>query len=217
MILDALTREDVQKVREWRNADLTPWRTTYLLTAGMQEDFYRKYVDSRNSPHRYWAIKDEDKFVDGDVGYRFPARKGTLIGMGGLTDISPENRNAEITLTIDPALAGKGYGEKAVGLIYDQAFNYMNLDNVYGEVYWCNEKGVNFWDKIVEKYRGRRVILPNRKYWKGQYYDSDYFNITREGFNGKMQDMRDTEDTPEYDMAGTDVSSVSKLQRTTLY
>ena len=67
MILDALTREDVQKVREWRNADLTPWRTTYLLTAGMQEDFYRKYVDSRNSPHRYLAIKDEDKFVDGVV------------------------------------------------------------------------------------------------------------------------------------------------------
>ena len=194
MILDVLTLEDVEQVRLWRNQLLETLRTPHLLSKEMQAKFY--YRLANESRLRYWAIREEK-------------RDYTFTGMGGLTDISPENRNAEITLTIDPDLVGKGYGEEAVELLYDQAFNYMNLENVYGEVYWCNEKGVNFWDKIVEKYCGRRVILPNRKYWKGQYYDSDYFNITREGFNGKMQDMRDTAHTSDNDVEGIDMSGVS--------
>lgn len=219
MILDALTLEDVEQVRIWRNSDLTPWRTPYLLTREMQIMFYQDIISKRNAPHRYWAIKKKlggFAFTDeNDPDYSRTTTKQimTLIGMGGLTDISIENRNAEITLIIDPDLAGKGCGEEAVEMIYSMAFNYLNLVTVYGEVYWCNEKGVNFWNKIIRKYNGYTTRLPNRKYWEGQYYDSSYFDITKERFNGTMRKMRDAKYSPNDDAVYKGyMPSVSELQ-----
>ena len=100
--------------------------------------------------------------------------------MGGLTNIEWENSQAEISLIINPALQKQGHGKEAVRLLLDQAFNYLNLKTVYGEVYTCNDCAFEFWKKLAnasENQRGCWVILPNRKYWKGQYHNSAYFSF----------------------------------------
>ncbi len=167
MKLAPATKENCEQVRLWRNQDLVSWRTPYYLTKEMQENFYKETICNRNSPHRYWGIADSD-----DV----------FIGLGGLTDISLENRNAEITLVINPARRRENLGEQAVELILDQAFNYLNLNAVFGEVYVLNDIGYSFWSGMADKYKAFTVALPDRKFWQGHYCCSLYFSFDRDEF-----------------------------------
>ncbi len=162
MKLDVLTKQQCEKVRLWRNELPESLRTPYGLTEDMQEDFYKNTICNRNSPNRYWALIDE----------------GVFIGMGGITNIQWENRLGEISLIINPEYRNKGLGEKAVWLILNQAFNYMNLKTVYGECYKCNP-AYSFWEKLNNV---KISDLPNRKFWNGKYYNSLYFSIDNENF-----------------------------------
>lgn len=164
MKLEALTLRDAQRLREWRNEDISVFRTPYLLTEKMQEDFY--YSLNRNSKMRYWAIKKND----------------ITIGVGGLVNIEWENRLAEISLVVVPECRGRSYSNKVVDLILHEGFNNMNLVNIYGECYECNPS-INFWKNLCSKYNATYTILPNRKYWNGQYWNSFYFNFERGLFN----------------------------------
>jgi hypothetical protein len=53
------------------------------------------------------------------------------------------------------------------------------LKTVYGECYYCNAAGINFWKKYIETsdiciYSTK---LPNRKFRNGLFYDSLYFSV----------------------------------------
>jgi RimJ/RimL family protein N-acetyltransferase len=161
MGLSALTKDDVEKVRHWRNNQLEALRTPFLLTEEMQAEFYDKVVCNRQANARFWAL-------------RFYG----LTGMAGLVNIEWENRIAEISLILDPSQTHRGYGTQAVDLVLSEGFNNMNLQNIYGECYLCNP-AVDFWRKVIQRYNAKTTILPNRKYWQGKYWDSLYFNIRR--------------------------------------
>jgi RimJ/RimL family protein N-acetyltransferase len=162
MKLAALTLEQCEQVRQWRNQDISMYRTPYLFTEDMQADFYRSVVCNRLSVHRYYAIMDGK----------------TFIGMAGLVGISWENRSAEISLVLSPFSRGAGNGAKAVELILDEAFNNLNIENVYGECYFSSP-AMGFWKKIVDKLFAEFCIMPKRKFHGGKYHDSLYFNINR--------------------------------------
>ena len=90
-------------------------------------------------------------------------------------------------MIINPEMRNDGLGEKAVDLLLDQAFNYLNLQTVFGECYWPNN-ALRFWTKITDKYSGKdkmtkHVVLPSRKYWNGVYYPSLYFSIDKDDYN----------------------------------
>ena len=104
-----------------------------------------------------------------------------LVGMGGITNIQWENRIGEISLIINPVLYGRQHGRRAVGGLLKEAFGSMGLKTVFGECYMCNDAW-KFWRKIKEKYKGMETVLPNRKLWKGRFYDSLYFSIDSDGF-----------------------------------
>ena len=188
MRLRELQYNDIDAINEWRNTSKVGLRTNGPETILKQEDFFAQ-LDKRTDL-RFWAV-EVDTIID--VNTTNDTFEPTIIGQGGFTNISLENRNAEISLIIDPEMRGKGYGKETVDLLLDQAFNYMNLHNIYGEVYDCNDVGLLFWDGIVKQYSSYFIDLPARKYWAGQYYDSHYFNINeywyrsnKEKTNGKV-------------------------------
>lgn len=129
----------------------------------MQENFYKEVISNRQTPHRYWAITEND----------------TLLAMGGITNIEWENSIGEISLIVCPASRNKGIGKKTVALLLDQAFDQMGLNMVYGECYYCNEAGAGFWNKMVDIFKGYKTRLLNRKLWEGEHYDSLYFSFNR--------------------------------------
>jgi RimJ/RimL family protein N-acetyltransferase len=172
MYLTALTENQCERVRQWRNQDISMYRTPFYLTTEMQSDFYNNVVCNRNSEHRYYAVFIE---CDGSLSIKGDF---VFIGMIGLINISLENRNAEISIVLDPELRGKGYGKKALQLLLDEGFNKINLDNIYGECYECNP-AIGFWQKMIEDYNCRMSHLFSRKFYNGIYYDSIYFNFNR--------------------------------------
>jgi RimJ/RimL family protein N-acetyltransferase len=163
--LDALTKEACEIIRQERNNDISGLRTSFFLTREMQEDFYNNVVCNRNSNHRYFAIK----------------MKNELIGMGGITNIEWENGLAEISLFIRKKYQHLGHGTRAVHELLEHGFNNMGLLNIYGETYLCS-KAVDFWYKIIQKYEMYVTILPQRKFFLGECYDSIYFSIDAEAF-----------------------------------
>ena len=92
MILKPLTLNNLLVAREWRNELMAAWRTPFMLTEEMQEDFYRNVICDRRSNLRYWAFWDE-MTSHPDLGF---------IGFGGIENIVWENRTGEISLLVDP-------------------------------------------------------------------------------------------------------------------
>ena len=182
MKLDVLSKEDCEQVRLWRNASLETLRTPYPLTKEMQEDFYEGFVSVGSSRHRFWAIY-EARLLSAKC------YEDVLIGMGGFTEIEWENSQAEISLILDPEHREKGYGQKAIERLLEQAFNHMHLDLVYGECYNCNA-AIIFWERIVEKYRGTTRWLRKGKFYQGRRYETMYFDIDSGAFNDATEASR---------------------------
>ena len=161
MELKAPTRQDVERVRHWRNAALETLRTPYLISEEMQANFYDS-LQNRESRNRYWSIYDNDE----------------LIGFGGLTGIEWENGLAEISLIMGAKYRGKGLGRRAVNLILDTGFGNLGLKTIYGECYECNS-AVDFWGAITLEHGGYITTIPRRKMWQGQLYDALHFSMWR--------------------------------------
>jgi len=170
--LAPVTRPECRLVRKWRNEELQFLRTPHFLTEKMQDDFYDRFIDSRDSPHRYFSIVEEAQiYVDEPISL--------LIGMGGLTNIDWVNGTAEISLIIGPKHRGKGKGQEAVDLLLAEGFNNLRLDVIYGEVYNCGNRG--FWEKVIKRYGEEESTaeLTGRKYWNGKHWGSMWFCIRR--------------------------------------
>ncbi len=171
MKLDTLTREQVQQVRIWRNAEPQFLRTPYLITEGMQYKFFDEVIDNRDSKQRYFAIMDKNP-NDGPYPEYLPGEL-IFIGMGGLTNIVWVNGCAEISLIINPEYRRQGKGKEAVNLLLKQAFEQMRLYSVYGEVYDCGNK--QFWVTLILEYGAYSTPLKCRKYYNGKMYHSIWF------------------------------------------
>jgi len=117
-----LSREDMEIIRGWRNKIPETLRTPYFLTEEMQEAYYDQVICNRASTTRYWAFKQDSGFIAEE-----------LIGMGGIENISWENSIGELSVLVNPEKRGKGFGKQIVHEILNQAFNFLNLENVFAE------------------------------------------------------------------------------------
>lgn len=169
MKLKALSKSDCEQVRQWRNECLVALRTPYPLTEEQQARFYETVVCDRNARARYWGITVNDKNI-------WDNQFDKLIGMCGLENIEWENRRAEISIILNPECQGKGYGEKAVELLLKQGFNYLNLENIWGECYE-NNPAITFWQKIIIVHNGYGTAIPCTKYFNGEYFGSLHFTL----------------------------------------
>lgn len=159
--LKPLCREQMSKIIEERNKVLETLRTPLMLNEDMQYQYFDTVICNRNSTTRYFALYVKDEFV----------------GYGGIENIQFENRIGEISILIFSEFRKKGYGEKFVDKILQYAFNYLNLENVWGECYLCGN--VSFWQRIIEKHKAFHTKIPNRKYYNGLYFSSLYFNFNK--------------------------------------
>ena len=171
MKLSNVELKDVEKIRVWRNKNLQALRTPFPLTKEMQEDFYNNIISNRKSNNRFWAIRGDSS-------------QWSFIGMIGIVNIEWENSIGEISILIDPSERKKGIGKKAIEILLNQGFYFLNLYNIYGECYKCNES-IHFWEKICAEYKAYSTILPSKKYYNGEYYDSMYFNFNYSDYRNK--------------------------------
>ena len=158
---------------KWRNDKIETLRTPYFTSTEMQEKFYKEVISNRNSKHRYFAI---ESIAEGFY------HNAEFVAFGGITNIEYENSIAEISLIVNPEYTGKGYGTESVECLLKHAFGNMHLTNIYGECYKCNKPAIKFWEKIADKYNGYKTLLPSRKFYDHEFWDSLYFNINKFDF-----------------------------------
>lgn len=158
--LDALTREECELARTWRNDALDTLRTPFRLTAEMQSRFYDDVICDRRSPHRFYAIKFDKK----------------LIGMGGLINIVWEAGIAEISLIMSPTWRGGGYGTRAAELLLAEGFDRLRLSTIVGEVYHTNPARA-FWERLTVAHGGVSTVIPMRTFQGGRHVDGTFFTI----------------------------------------
>jgi len=185
MKLRTIAEADLPMIMDWRQEYPESLRTCFELTYAMQYDWFVNIVNNRQANARYWMILDDDvensfKFPDGTGGFKDDVEiaPGKPIGYGNISNIQWENRHAEIGLLIEQGHLGEGKGIGGVKLLLEQAFCFMNLENIWGECYHCNSIGLDFWKKV--SYISTQVDLPARKYYNGEYWPSLYFGISRE-------------------------------------
>ena len=188
-----LSYDAAERIRQWRNADLSHLRTPHLLTEGMQERWYREVVDNRGANARWWGVCWDRREYDAKapIHNRIWYSPNTtdedrfwLVGCVGLENIEWENRRAEVSLLVSPDVRKGGVGREAVRQLLWQAWS-LNLDSVYGEVYECG--AVGFWRKVLPEHTVW-AHLPQTKWWGGRYYGSEVFTVTRLGSPAKMHD-----------------------------
>ena len=117
MKLRTITEADLPMIMSWRKAYPESLRTCFELTYAMQYDWFVNIVNNRQANARYWIILDD---ADIPVGY------------GNISNIQWENRTGEIGLLIEQGHLGEGKGIGGVKLLLEQAFCFMNLENIWG-------------------------------------------------------------------------------------
>ena len=170
--LDALTAEQCEQARQWRNLTPEVWRTPFLLTQVQQADFYRDVVSGRNYPGRYWAVLEEECYWGA----------AEFVGMVGLIPISFENGWGEISIVVRPEKRHTGLGRQVVRLLLQEAFERLRLETVVAEVYESNETALAFWRSIADEYAAHTTRLPRRKFWHGKLWASLLVTIAREDY-----------------------------------
>lgn len=145
-------------------------------------------IDWRNDPaNKPWFVEEEpitlhshlawwDR-VRQDPSQRFylievwygDGTSSELIGTTSLFDIDWRSRTANYgRLLIHENYRGQGYGLEAEFLLLDYAFNHLNLNKIWSEIFAYNEAALKLHEKTGFKIEG---VLHQHVYKGGEYVD----------------------------------------------
>lgn len=153
--LSSVEMSSIEKLREWRN---TPALRRYFrecreISKDMQEKWYLERVRGNSNQ------------VDFEIHGK---ENGLLVGHCGLYYINWMNRTAELTIYLgETSVRGLGYGKDALTLLMDYAFDTLNLNRVWCEVF-DNNGAVEVYRKIGFKDEG---VLRQHHFDEGRYMD----------------------------------------------
>lgn len=154
--LRAIECEDLERLRDWRNA---------LLETGVVRQW--RYLNMNDQLRWFAEITAPDSR---NLMLGVCDSQGALIGVVGLTHLDWQKRCAEISIYIgDTEMRGKGYGEAALRALLDYGFGKVGLHRIFGEIYAHNEANVHLFEKVGFALEGR---LRHRQFHKGQWIDS---------------------------------------------
>lgn len=156
------------------------------------EDFFKWRNDERvwkwcrqNGPltkkhHKtYWEKCDDDESIKMYAIYTTEGlenvQKDSLVGCAGLTSIDNVNSRAEFSIYINPDIASKGFGERALKTLFSYGYQFLNLNSVWGESFEENPALKTF-TKIGMKEEGKRRAF---YYRKGQYIGATLISLLR--------------------------------------
>ena len=132
--LRKLEPQDLPLLYVWENDSYT-WQDGAVHNPLSQKDL-RDYINGSTG----------DIYKDGQLRLIIAANRQS-VGCIDLYDFDPFNRKAGIGIYIDEAYRKSGYGQKAIELIVDYAFNLINLDMLYSVVADSNIASVKLFNK----------------------------------------------------------------------
>ena len=158
--LSPLDYSDLDKIREWRNSQMSILRQTFPLTELNQDKWYDTISFSDNQA--MFALVEKK---DG---------KPCLIGYCGLVNIALTSRHAELSFIVDPQRVSdetlyRQDFESALEMLCRFGFCELNLHRIYTETYAFREDHL----RILETFGFQREgILRQHYFANGSFHDS---------------------------------------------
>jgi ribosomal-protein-alanine N-acetyltransferase len=151
---------DLPKMREWRNDEgIMQWCRQEIGLSAEKHLAWFQSLQSRN-----------------DVCMFAIEAQGVLVGVCGLTSITPIHRRAEFSLYIGPEYQRRGYAFHSLLELLRVGFKRLGLHVIWGETFEGNPAAKMF-EKIGMTKEGTRRHF----YWKhGRWIDAHLYSITEE-------------------------------------
>jgi len=155
--LQQLSKEDITIINtlrnDWENKKLSSG-VRYPITLENDLDWYEKMSTDHSNKNIYFAIK----YI----------QTNQTIGIIELSNIDWINRNAYVGIQIVKSETKKGFGEAAINLITEYAFNVLNLRKILANVAIYNSASIKLLEKCGFIQEG---ILKKQIYYDDTYYD----------------------------------------------
>lgn len=159
--------EDMESIRQWRNAQMAVLRQKQMLTTESQKAYFENTVKPLF----------EMEFP-GQLLFTF-LRSGEVIGYGGLVNIGWPDKRAEMSFLVDPHIAADHERYEAamatfIALIQELVFSEMQFNKVFTETYEFRAFHISILEKcgFIREGRMRQHILES-----GRFYDSILHSI----------------------------------------
>lgn len=159
-MLRKLQLKDVSGMLEWmKDSDINCY-FRFDPEKVNEESVKNFIIESENDINNYhFAIVD-----DGD----------NYLGTISLKNVDYKNKNAEYAISLRSSLIGKGIAKSATIKILKFAFNNLNLNKVYLNVYSDNIRAIKFYEKIGFKYEGEFI---DHIFYDGIYKSLKWYGI----------------------------------------
>jgi RimJ/RimL family protein N-acetyltransferase len=72
----------------------------------------------------------------------------SIVAMGGLTDIDPRNRRAEVYIVVAPDRRRQGYGREAMIWLANYGFTVLDLSRIYLQTLGVNEPAQGMYERL---------------------------------------------------------------------
>jgi carbamoyl-phosphate synthase large subunit len=178
--LISIRKEDIQKIRIWRNEQRDVLRQDKILTKKEQEDYFNTMI-------RPMFQKKNPEIVL----FSF-LLKGKCIGYGGLVHINWKAKRGEISFLTDTKRAKSNYKlekdfRNFLKIILDIGFKDLKLNKITTETFEFRKNIINILEERGFKNEG---ILKNHTKINGKYYDSLLHCMFKEKFVKKIDNKQ---------------------------
>jgi hypothetical protein len=164
VILAPIEAEDLENIRSWRNnPNIQKYLREYrLFSKAQKKEWYNSII--HNNKFEMFLVKDK--------------QTSEAVGVCGLTYIDWVNRHADVHIYTgkQEAWIDNKYCPAALQLILKYAFNSLNLNKVWAEIYEIDNKKMDFFKDNNFKID---ATLREHYYYDGKYYDSHIFSLLR--------------------------------------
>lgn len=123
------------------------------LIHSIENDTLLWEVSNTNVPYSKYAIKQfisnstNDIYTDKQIRFVIEDKVNKeSIGLVDLIDYSPNNNRAEVGVVILREYRQKGYGQKALNLLSEYAFNHIHINMLYAYVSVCNKDSISLFE-----------------------------------------------------------------------
>lgn len=155
----ALRRQDIYKIKEWRNSQLDVLRQKRPLTDADQENYYIN------------AVEPTFKQANPKIMLFSFIQNDSCIGYGGLTNIDWEARRFELSFLVDPAIYHneeqyENCFSAFITLIKRAAFEDLGFNRMFTETYDIRPFHISILEKNGFRFEGRMLqhVIINEKF-----------------------------------------------------
>lgn len=155
MILRSLEKEDLEKLRDWRNS--------LHVRKSTREYKLLSMINQKN-----WFDSIHNTTPPREIMFGILNKRKKLIGVTGLTYIDWKNRNSEISIYFSTKnWQSKPEAKEVINLIMKYGFEELNLHRLYVEIFELMKENISLFRKMKFVKEGclRQKIWRQNKWW----------------------------------------------------